>query len=177
MDENFKSLIVQRRSHRKFAETPLSEEQIRQLLEIALMAPAGKRANPWEFVVVTNKNTLQALSTCKPNGSAFVAQSPLSIVVIADTNKSDVWIEDCSIAAIYLQLAAEAMGLGSCWAQVRQRVSCTEGVMAETYIKELLNIPDNYAVECIVSIGYKGDERKPFDPSHLQWEKCHKEQF
>lgn len=170
-------LLQKRRSHRKFTEQAVEQEKIDQILRNALMSPAGKSLNPWEFIVVTNKENQAKLAGCKPFGSAFVAEAPLSIVVIADTNKSDVWIEDCSIVAFNMQLTAEDLGLGSCWAQVRQRQSCTEGIMAEDYVKELLNIPDNYAVECIISIGYKGMERKPFNEDKLQFDKIHHEQF
>lgn len=170
-------LLQRRRSYRKFTEQAVEKEKIDQLLHNALMSPAGKSINPWEFIVVTNKETQVKLAACKQFGSAFVAEAPLSIVIIADTTKTDVWVEDCSIAAFNLQLSAEDMGLGSCWSQVRNRQSPTEGVSTEQYIKELLNIPAQYAVECIISIGYKGMERKPFNEDKLQFEKIHNEQF
>ena len=170
-------LLQVRRSHRKFTEQPVEQEKIDAILRNALMSPAGKSLNPWEFIVVTNKETQVKLAGCKPFGSAFVAEAPLSIVIIADTTKSDVWVEDCSITAFNLQLTAEDLGLGSCWSQIRCRQSPTEGVSAEQYVKELLNIPQQYAVECIISIGYKGMERKPFNEDKLQFEKIHNEQF
>ncbi len=167
----FKDLAIRRRSHRKFEEKVIEQEKIDSILQTVLMAPAGKRANEWQFYVVTDKETSLKLSECKQFGAAFVKEAPLNIVVTADTSKSDVWIEDCAIAAIYLQLAAEDLGLGSCWSQVRCRESQTEGVMAEDYIKKLLNIPDGFAVECIISIGYPADERKPYDLEKLPYEK------
>jgi nitroreductase len=170
-------LLQKRRSYRKFTEQAVEQEKIDQLLHNALMSPSGKSINPWEFIVGTNKETHSKLAGCKPFGSAFVAEAPLSIVVIADTTKSDVWVEDCSIVAFNIQLTAEDLGLGSCWAQVRNRQSCTEGVMAGTYVKELLQIPEQYEVECIISIGYKGMERKPFNEDKLQFDKIHNEQF
>lgn len=170
-------LLQKRRSYRKFTEQAVEQEKIDQLLHNALMSPSGKSINPWEMIVVTDKETQVKLAGCKPFGSAFVAEAPLSIVIIADTTKSDVWVEDCSIVAFNLQLSAEDMGLGSCWAQVRNRQSPTEGVSADQYVKELLNIPKHYAVECIMSIGYKGMERKPFNEDKLQFEKIHNNTF
>lgn len=167
----FKDLAIQRRSHRKFEDKAIEQEKIDSILQTVLMAPAGKRANEWMFYVITDKDKALKLSECKQFGAAFVKEAPLNIVVTADTTKSDVWIEDCAIAAIYLQLAAQDLGLGSCWSQVRQRESQTEGVMAEDYIKNLLNIPDDFAVECIISIGYPADERKPYDLEKLPYEK------
>lgn len=176
-NKTFDELIRQRRSHRKFQDKAIEADKINQLLKCGLMAPAGKSANPWEFIVVTDADTQKQLSKCKPNGSAFVATAPLSIVVIADTTKSDVWVEDCSIAAIYLQLKAEDMGLCSCWVQVRNRKSCDENESSDAYIRQLLSIPENYAVECVISIGDKVEERKPFDESKLQLDKIHQNKF
>lgn len=175
--ESMYKLLQVRRSYRKFLETPVEKEKQDALLRNALMSPAGKSLNPWEFIVVTDKQTQEKMSKCKPFGAAFVAEAPLSIVVIADTEKSDVWIEDCSIAAFNLQLSAEDMGLGSCWCQIRKRTGVEEDTTAENYIKELLEIPEKYAVECIISIGYKGMERKPFNEDKLQFEKIHTEKF
>ncbi|MCQ2336779.1 MAG: nitroreductase family protein [Paludibacteraceae bacterium] len=169
--KTFKDLAINRRSHRKFTDMAIEQEKIDSILQTVLMAPAGKRANEWFFYVVTDKEKSLKLSECKQFGAAFVKEAPLNIVVTADTTKSDVWIEDCSIAAIYLQLAAQDLGLGSCWSQVRGRESMTEGVMAEDYIKKLLNIPSEYAVECIISIGYPADERQLYNLEKLPYEK------
>lgn len=171
--KTFQEVIEGRRSHRKFADKAVSDEEAKKILDAALMAPAGKRANAWEFIVITDKGQAKALSECKPFGSAFVAEAPISIVVCADTSKTDVWVEDCSIAAIYMQLTAESLGLGSCWSQIRQRASREEGKTACGYVKELLGIPGNYEVECIISIGHKVEEKRPFDPNRLQREKIH----
>jgi hypothetical protein len=73
------------------------------------------------------------------------------IVVCADSNESDVWIEDCSIAAIIIQLTALSLGLGSCWAQIRNRQHDYEKT-AEAYVKELLCLPEQMQVECILGI-------------------------
>ena len=174
---NMLSLLQQRRSHRKFLEQPVEQEKIDQLLHNALMSPASKSSNPWEFIVVTNAATNEALSKAKKFGSAFVAGAPLSIVLIADPNKSDVWMEDCSVVAFNLQLTAEELGLGSCWCQIRRRESPEEGVMADAVVKQVLNIPEPYEVECIISIGYKGDVRKPFNEDKLQFDKIHLGKF
>lgn len=168
---NFKDLAIQRRSHRKFEDKAVEQEKIDSILQTALMAPAGKRANEWRFYVVTDKEKSLKLSECKQFGAAFVKEAPLNIIVTADTTKSDVWVEDCAIAAIYIQLAAQDLGLGSCWSQVRLRESTTEGVMAESYIKETIGIPEEFAVECIISIGYAADERRPYELEKLPYDK------
>lgn len=96
----------------------------------------------------------------------------LAVVVLADPLASDVWIEDASIASIYIQLQAEDLGLGSCWIQVRERFT-SDDVSADEYVREVLDIPLQLQVLSIIAIGHKGMERKPFDEKHLQWEKIH----
>ena len=117
--ESFSELIKARRSMRKFTEEELTQEQVVTLMKAALMAPTSKRSNAWQFIVVDEKDKLKELSYCKEQASQFIADAALAVVVVADPLASDVWIEDASIASIYLQLQAEDMGLGSCWVQVR----------------------------------------------------------
>lgn len=173
---SFYSLVKSRRSCRKFTDQPLSEEQKESLLKSVLMAPASKRSNPWEFVVVEDKQMLEKMAACKEFGSKLVKGAAMAIAVIADPAKSDVWVEDTSIASIYLQLQAEELGLGSCWVQVRRRKTA-EGDNSETYLKELLNIPDHYAVESVIAIGNKAEDKAPFDEKKLQKDKLFTEKY
>ncbi len=170
--ESFATLIKQRRSTRKFTDQPLSPEQVELILKAALMAPSSKRSNPWQFVVVEDKEMLQKLAACKKNGAAFLENCWLAVVVLASGMLSDVWVEDASIASIYMQLQAEDLGLGSCWCQIRNRVREDETDSNE-YIRRLLDIPYQLDVLSIIGFGHKDQERKPFDEAHLQWEKVH----
>lgn len=170
--ENFGDLIAERRSMRKFTQEEISQENVVALMKAALMPPASKRSNPWQFIIVDNKETLQKLAHCKEHGAAFLADASLGVVVMADPLVSDVWIEDASIASIIIQLQAEDLGLGSCWIQVRERFAAS-GVPAGEYVREVLDIPLQLQVLSIIAIGHKGMERKPFDEAHLQWEKVH----
>ena len=70
--ESFATLIKSRRSTRKFTEQLLSPEQVEMILKAALMAPASKMKNPWQFVVVEDKEMLLKLSECKPAGATFL---------------------------------------------------------------------------------------------------------
>jgi len=169
---SFFELLKNRRSIRRYTDRKVEPEKIQQILTAALMSPSSKRSNPWEFIVVEDREVLGKLSKCRPTGSQLLAGSPLGIVVLADKNKSDVWIEDASIAAILLQLEAQDLGLGSCWVQVCGRQK-EDGVTAESYIKELLSIPDEFGVLCIISIGYQGEDRKPYDTEKLDYNKIH----
>lgn len=170
--ENFSELIKTRRSMRKFTDEELTQEQVELLLRAALMSPSSKRSCPWQFVVVDDKPTLEALSQCKEAGAGLIAGAPLAVVVLADPLVSDVWVEDASIATLMIQLQAEDLGLGSCWVQVRERFTA-DGVAAAEVVRDLLGIPPQLQVLSIVAVGHKGMERKPFDEEHLQWEKVH----
>lgn len=174
--ESFSELIKARRSMRKFTGEELTQEQVVTLMKAALMAPTSKRSNAWQFIVVDDKEKLKELSFCKEQASQFIADAALAIVVTADPLASDVWIEDASIASIYLQLQAEDMGLGSCWVQVRERFTAT-GMPSNDYIHNVLDLPLPLQVLSVIAIGHKAMERKPFDEDHLQWEKIHINKF
>ena len=170
--DSFSELITKRRSMRKFTDEELTQEQVVSLMKAALMAPTSKRSNAWQFVVVDDKELLKKLSLCKEQSAQFIADAALAIVVAADPLASDVWIEDAAIASIYIQLQAEDLGLGSCWVQVRERFTAS-GIPSNDYVHEVLDMPLQLQVLSIIAVGHKGMERKPFDESHLQWEKIH----
>ncbi|MCR4434756.1 MAG: nitroreductase family protein [Clostridiales bacterium] len=169
-------LLKSRRSIRKFTGREVEKEKIDIILKSALLSPSSRAIRPWEFVAVTDKELLQKLSRCREYGPQFLAGAPLGIVVIADPEACDVWIEDASIASIIIQLTAQSLELGSCWIQVRERFYSGDQ-KAEDYIKGVLGIPAKYRVECIVAIGYPAEEKKPYDESELLYGKLHYNKF
>lgn len=172
MNKEFHDMLFTRHSIRKYTDEPLDGEHVKLLLEAALLAPSGKSVRPWEFVVVEDKEVLAKMSECRPFGSGPVAKCKLAIVVCGDPGKTDVWVEDCTIAATYIQLQAEALGLGSCWIQMRGRFDKDNNDSADL-IRELLDIPGEQQVECIIVLGHKDEVRRPVDPDKLLWEKVH----
>ena len=174
--EKFSELIRNRRSMRKFTEEELTQEEVVSLLKAGLMAPSSKGSTPWQFIVVDDKETLTKLSGCKQVGSNFLKDAALAIVVVADPLASDVWIEDASIASIYIQLQAEDLGLGSCWIQLRERFA-PDGTPSNEIVHEALDLPLQLQALSIIALGHKGMERKPFNEDRLQWEKIHINKF
>ena len=168
----FFDLIEKRRSIRKFKPAPVERKKVDKLIETALRSPSSRGFNPWQFVVVDQPEILEQLSTAKPHGSDFLKNAPLGIVVLADPEKCDVWVEDCSIASILIQLAAQALGLGSCWVQIRRREH-NESTSAENYIREILSIPDTLRVESVIAIGYPNETKAPHPAHTLETEKVH----
>lgn len=169
-------LVRMRRSIRRFESRPVEPEKVALLTEAALRAPSSRGRNPWEFVVVTDPAKLGLLSQAKQHGAEFLAGAPLAIVVAADPDRCDVWIEDCAIAAIILQLTAVSLGLGSCWAQIRLRLHA-DGRPAESHVREALGLPDNLAVDCIIGIGYPGEIKAGHPRRSLLSDKIHLGKF
>jgi nitroreductase len=155
-------LAQSRRSIRKYQNKPVEPEKIDSLVDALLRAPTSRGKNSWDFVVVTDSNLLQKLSSAKPHGASFLKNAALGMVVCANPQISDVWIEDASIASTFIHLAAASLGLGSCWIQIRERMH-DDTQTAEAYISEILNLPAHIKVVSIVAIGYP-DERKSAHP-------------
>ncbi|MCM1348718.1 MAG: nitroreductase family protein [Firmicutes bacterium] len=170
--ENFHELAVHRHSIRRYTDQSIEPEQVKLILEAALLAPTSKSSRSWQFVCVDNPEMLQRLEQCKPAGAAPIGRCKLAIVVAGNPELSDPWIEDASIAAAYMQLQAEDLGLGSCWIQVRGRFTA-DGTPSEEYVQELLGMPGELPVVCIMTFGHKDEVRKPVDISKLLWERVH----
>jgi len=163
-------LLRNRRSIRKYGSEPVDPRLVQLLVEALLRAPSSRNIDPWEFIVVDDRQLLAELATAKQHGSAFLENAALGIVVCADSTKSDVWVEDCSIAAILLQLTAQSLGLGSCWIQIRNRLQ-GGGASSEDFIQKLLGLPQHVRVECVISIGTPGEKRQGLAAEKLQYGK------
>lgn len=172
MDPNFNSMLFSRHSIRKYTGEALDPNAVKQILEAALLAPSSKSSRPWQFVVVDDRATLEKMAACKPAGALPIARATMAVVVCGDPEKSDVFIEDCSVAAAFMQLQAQALGIGSCWVQLRSRYSADDEP-AQNLIKQVLGIPDSLQAVTVLTFGISAETRKPVDPDKLQWEKVH----
>ena len=169
-------ILRSRRSARTFENRNIEPEKVQILREALVRSPSSRSINPWEFVVVDDARILERLAGCKPHGASFLSGAPLGVVVMGDTTRSDTCIEDCSIAAITLQYAAESLGLASCWCQVRMRTH-SETTSAEEYIKGILEIPEHLMVQCVIAVGYPVQRQAPHSHDSLQWGKIKKNRY
>lgn len=169
-------LLSKRRSIRVYKDTKVEEDKIKQLIKAALLSPTSKNSRPWEFIVITEGDTIEKLAKSKPTGVAFIKDAPLLIAVLANPEKSTVWIEDASIAATIIHLEAEALGLGSCWIQIRER-DHNDQVSAEDYVRGILEVPENIRVEALISIGYPNEVKKPYNDEDLPYDKVYREKY
>ncbi|WP_312811551.1 nitroreductase family protein [Sedimentibacter sp.] len=168
-------IIKSRRSIRKFKEEKLPKEIIVEILKAGLLAPTSKNKKPVEFIVVEDKEAINKLKECKSKGGDGLNTAACAIVVACDCDKSDVWVEDSSIAASYMQLQIEELGLGSVWIQMRKRFN--DNGDAENQVRNILNIPDYYGIVCILAIGYKNDKMRSYDENDIDVTKVHYEKY
>lgn len=163
------SILKKRRSVRRFLKKAISPRIQARLKEACLRAPSSRDIQPWTFHFVEKLELLAKLSQLKAQHAAFIKQAPLAVVISAKDKDCDTWIEDCSIAAILLQLAGTDAGLGSCWVQVHKRRTAT-GDCSEQYVRECINLPFDDRVLCVIAIGYPVTEPKPIPTEKLRWE-------
>jgi len=169
-------ILRNRRTIRSYQQKPVEKEKIYLLKEALLRSPSSRNINPWEFIFIDDKNTIKKLQNCKPHGAEPLKSAPLAVVICADENKNDAWIEDCSIASILLQLTAQSIGLGSCWIQIRNR-NYSDSESSEEYIQKLLGIPAKFRILSIIAIGYPVKSRPGKLYSELQFEKIRDNKF
>lgn len=165
-------LLKKRRSIRKYEDKAIEEDKVCKIMQAALLSPSSRGKNPWEFIVVRNKEKLIELSRSRQTGSAFIKDAAMAVVVLADETITDVWVEDASIASILIQLEAHSLGLGTCWIQIRNRMH-DEKTSAVDYIKKILIIPEKFQVEAIISIGYPAEFKKQRSEDELIHDKVH----
>ena len=149
-----------RRSIRKYKDTPVEMETIQQILDAARLAPSWKNMQCWRFLVLTDPEqrakTVDAFPDDNP-GKKAIAEAPVVIVVCADPRESGVengieyYIADTAIAFEHLCLAAHALGLGTCWM----------GWYNEEKIKQALGIPVAIRIIGLTPLGYPDQEPKP----------------
>lgn len=169
----FIDLLRKRRSIRSFDQRQIEAYKIELLIEALLRSPTSKGRRPWEFILVTDPQVAASLSTVKTKGATFLAQAPLNIVICGDPSISDVWVEDCAVAATLVQITAEDLGLGSCWSQIRNRPH-TSGVSATTIVRQLLHLPDHLEVASIIGVGYPVADIASHSYDSLPMDKVHK---
>lgn len=172
-DKPLHELIKSHRSVRRYTKEKIDRAALKRILHVAQYAPSSYGNHTTEFVVVEDKEMLKKLAACKRIGAPSVAQSAATIVVITDTTtaEGELWVEDASVSATYLLLAAEAEGLGACWNQIHLRRG--QKYSASYEIKALLDIPDCFEVLCYIALGHKIADMPAHNDSELDFDKQH----
>ena len=169
-------LMRNRRSVRLFTDETVPQEKIEKVLQAALMSASGRSIRPWEFVVVQDKEEILKLSECRPGVNKTIAGSNVAVVVVADEEKSGIWIEDCSIAMANMYLMAEEQGVGGVWIHCRERET-PDGGSTEEYVKNLLGVPANFRVLAMFCFGVPAVHSAPYELDQLNTKKVHYGKF
>ncbi len=147
-------MIKKRRSIRKYTDQPVTDEQIRQLLEAAMAAPSASNIQPWEFVVVRDPDLKRQLAQTH-TWSYMAADAAAVFVVCGNERASHHWVEDASAATENLLLAVTALGLGAVW------VGIYPGADREAHVRQALAIPEEIRVLCLVPVGHPAESKSP----------------
>lgn len=162
--------IFNRRSIRKFKDQVVEPEKIDQLLRAAMQAPSAANQQPWEFIVVQDKEALARLALVSPYAKP-VAGSPVTFVVLANQNNLKVpsaWEQDLSAATQNILLEAVHLGLGGVWFGVATAESVMENVC------NLFKLPENMKPFALISVGYPDGQENVF-VDRYQADKVHYE--
>ncbi len=154
---DFLQVIEKRRSVRKYSDQPVDREILDAIVKVAQTAPSSRNCKSSAFMIVEDKDTLEALASMRDSGSGLIAGAPAAILVLGDGTKTDLWVDNCAISATFVQLAVTAMDLVSCWVHCngRARVKAEpEGARADEYVSELLGLKEGLHPYCVIAIGY-----------------------
>jgi nitroreductase len=147
-------LIKKRRSIRKYTGEPVSDADVRALLEAAMAAPSGDNSQPWEFVVVRDGDLRRQLAETHP-WARMCAAAAVVFVVCAHERRSGHWVEDASAATENLLLAATGLDLGAVWIGVYPQSRY------EKHVRDVLGIPRGLRVLCLVPVGHPAESKPP----------------
>jgi nitroreductase len=147
--------IMTRRSIRKFKDTPVTDEQIKTILESAMQAPSAGDGRPWHFVVIKDRQNLNMIADKIDEGNDMFKQSQAAILILGDPGKEGFpgfYPQDCSCAAQNLQLAVHNLGLGTVWIALWSVKPRIDG------LKEVINLPENLEPFAIFPIGEPAED-------------------
>lgn len=165
--------IMTRMSVRQFTNRPIAKDTLDLLVKAGMAAPSAVNAQPWAFVVVTEREILDSLNALKPWFNLKTATA--AIVVCGDMLRAmegtgrEYWVQDCSAASENILLAAHAFGLGAVWCGVYPNPDIVPGV------SKILELPENIIPLNVITLGYPDDENaKPkdkFKPENIHYQK------
>ncbi len=147
--------IMNRRSIRKFKNTPVADDQIKIILESAMQAPSAGDGRPWHFVVFKDRRKLNAIADKIDGGNTMFKEAQAAILLIADPSKEGFqgfYPQDCSCAAQNLQLAIHDLGLGTVWIALWSVKPRLKG------LKEIIKMPEHLEPFAIFPIGVPNED-------------------
>lgn len=149
--------IAARRSIRKFTETRVNDEDLKTLLTAGMNTPSARNTQPWHFITIKNRETIDKMIEICPNGS-MMKGADTAILVLGDLNDTDdYFIIDCAASVQNMLLAAHELKLGTCWIGVYPREPRVLG------LKKLFSLPENIIPHSLIAIGHPAESKPPND--------------
>ena len=153
--------IMTRTSIRSWKDKAVEQDKVEMLVRAGMAAPTAVNRQPWHFVVLNKRESIDLLATGR--GGGMVRKAPLAIVVCGDMNKAlegpaqEFWVQDASAATENILLAVNALGLGAVWTGAYPITERVNG------IKEALGLSENLVPLCVILIGYPNENPEPKD--------------
>jgi nitroreductase len=163
--------LFERRSIRKYTQSPVPENHIEKLLRAAMAAPSAGNQQPWEFVIIKDRNTMIEITKFHKY-SQMLKEAQVAIVICADLEKEikhkGFWVQDCAAATENILIEAQHLGIGAVWLGVYPEQERVDN------LRRLLDIPEKITPFSIVSLGYPAESKEPpnrFDKTRIHIEK------
>lgn len=164
--------IFSRRSIRTFTQQEIPENVLTDLLEAAMAAPSALAKDPWRFIVLRSRASLNQLAAALPNGK-MLGEATAALVVCGDINQAhdrqlSFLLQDLSAAIENILLAANALGLGACWLGIHPR----EERIAT--VSQSFGLPEHVIPVAGIALGWPAQERSPrtrFNAAYVHQEK------
>jgi len=160
--------ILTRRSIRKYTAQPVPDAVVTDLLKAAMSAPSASNQQPWQFVVINDRQVLDEIPDIHAH-SKMLKEAALAVLVCGDQRlekSKGFWVQDCSAATQNLLLAAHATGLGAVWLGIYPR----EERVAD--FQKKFGLPEGVIPLALISIGYPAEEKPPsnrYDPARVHY--------
>lgn len=137
-------VIKTRRSIREYKDQRIAKDALEKIVDAARFAPTARGVEPWEFIVITQSDTLKKIADLAENGR-FVAQASSCIAVFCRDTKY--YLEDGCAATENMLIAAASLGIGSCWVAGDKKPYCGQ-------VNKLLDVPDSFKLVSLIALGY-----------------------
>lgn len=154
---DFLEVIDKRHTVRKYSDRPVEREILDAIVRVAQTAPSSRNSKSTSFIIVEDRDTIDALSQMRDYGAAPLSGAQAVVIVLGDSTKTDLWVDNCAISATFIQLAVTSMDLVSCWVHINGRARLKtepDGEKSDSYVRDLLGIKEDLHPYCAIAIGY-----------------------
>ncbi|AIE61496.1 nitroreductase family protein [Bacillus methanolicus] len=149
--------IDKRREITHFSPDPIPDEVLDKLVKSLYLSPSGNNLPSREFILVTKRETLKALTPTTPY-MKWLENAAAAVIIIGNPDLSKYWLQDATLAGGYLWLTAASLGLGAAWGAVYHSEDPEESSRRESFVREQLAIPNHYRVVSIIGLGFPAKE-------------------